>query len=280
MEHMSEQVPARRRALAAELAALRLRANVTNSDASRRTGISAASLSRIENAKRPVRLEQVTALLAIYGVIGKERDDTLAMVEEVTSPGWLEDSQRLSEMVAALVQFESQAVSMVHFAPSNVPGLLQSPAYAGAIMADGLGEDTEKLLASRMDRQKVLRKLAAPSYVAILDEAVLRRPMGGRFVMAEQIRWLIDCAKLPNVDIRVIPFKYGGYSSPGDFTVLSFRDAPTLVYVEHSGAWGFLHSLDATRRLQAIAAKLLKTALDSTDSVKFLTMMAADHDRS
>jgi hypothetical protein len=169
---------------------------------------------------------------------------------------------------------------MVHFAPSNVPGLLQTPRYAGAIMGDGLGEDAEKLLAGRMDRQKVLYKLGAPSYTAILDESVLRRPMGGRFVMADQIRWLIDCAKLPNVDIRVIPFKYGGYSSPGDFTVFDFRDAPTLVYIEHSGAWGFLHSQDATGRLQGIATKLMRMALDSTDSVKFLTMMAADHDRS
>ncbi|HVK22478.1 MAG TPA: helix-turn-helix transcriptional regulator [Actinokineospora sp.] len=277
---MNEELPARRRALGAELAALRVNANLTTVDAAKRIATSAATLNRIENAHRAARIDEVTALLAVYQVVGKRRSRIIGLVEDVQSPGWLEDSQRLEEMVEALVQFESQAASMVHFAPSNVPGLLQTPRYAGAIMGDGLGEDAEKLLAGRMDRQKVLYKLGAPSYTAILDESVLRRPMGGRFVMADQIRWLIDCAKLPNVDIRVIPFKYGGYSSPGDFTVFDFRDAPTLVYIEHSGAWGFLHSQDATGRLQGIATKLMRMALDSTDSVKFLTMMAADHDRS
>lgn len=267
------------RALGTELAALRLRANLTTRQAATRIGISSATLNRIENAKRSASVADVSAMLAIYGVVGKERKRLLALVEKVTAPGWLEIDHRLTELVTALTTFEQQAASICHFAPANIPGLLQTRAYAEAIIGDARPDDMRKLLADRLERQKVLTKPGAPSYLAILDEAALRRPMGGSFVMAEQIHWLIDRAKLPNVEIRVIPFKYGGYSSPGDFLTLSFSEAPTLVYVEHSGASGFLDSPDGTHRLQGTAAKLARIALDSTDSVNFLTRMAADHER-
>ncbi|WP_091379204.1 helix-turn-helix domain-containing protein [Actinokineospora alba] len=276
---MSDRLPARMRALGTELAALRVRAGLTTRQAATRIGISSASLNRIENAKRSASVADVSAMLAIYGVVGKERKRIMALVEAVTAPGWLETDHQLKELVTALARFEGQATSICHFAPANIPGLLQTPAYAEAIIGDARPDDMRKHLAERLDRQQVLTKRTAPSYVAILDEGALRRPMGGSFVMAQQIHWLIDRAKLPNVEVRVIPFKYGGYSSPGDFLTLSFRDAPTLVYVEHSGASGFLDNPSGSRRLQDKAVKLAKIALDSTDSVNFLTRMAADHER-
>lgn len=268
------------RALGTELAALRLRANLTTRQAATRIGISSATLNRIENAKRSASVADVSAMLAIYGVVGKERKRILALVEAVTAPGWLETDHQLKELLPALTNFESQASTIFNFAPANLPGLLQTQAYARAIISDVMAENVPQLLADRLERQKVLTKPSAPDYLAILDEAVLRRPVGGSYVMAEQIRWLIERAKLPHIDVRVIPFKYSQYSSPGSFNVLGFADAPPLVYVEHRAASGFLDSPVGSRMLRDEAIRLAKMALDSTDSVNFLAMVAADHERS
>jgi transcriptional regulator with XRE-family HTH domain len=268
------------RALGTELAALRMRANLTTRQAAARIGISSATLNRIENAKRSASVADVSAMLAIYGVVGRERKRILALVEAVTAPGWLETDHQLKELLPALANFESQASTIYHFAPANIPGLLQSQAYAQAIINDVMADNVPKLLADRLERQKVLTKHGAPDYLAVLDEAALRRPVGGSHVMAEQIRQLIERAKLPNIELRVIPFKYSQYSSPGTFNVLGFADAPPLVYVEHRAVSGFLDSPNGSRKLRDEAVKLAKMALDSTDSVNFLAMVAADYERS
>lgn len=277
---MSEVLPARMRALGSELASLRARAELTTRQAAARIGTSIASLNRIERAKRAATVAEVSAMLAIYGVVGEDRKRIIATIEKAVAAGWLETDHQLKELFPALVAFESKACSILHFAPANVPGLLQTPRYARAIISDVVSENVDERVADRLDRQEVLTKRGAPNYLAILDEAVLRRPIGGSHVIAEQIRWMIERSKLPNVDIRVIPFKYSQYGSPGYFGVFGFTDAPTVVYVEHRGASGFLDSPEGKRKLQDQAARLAKIALDSADSVKFLAMVAADHERS
>lgn len=279
---MSERLPARLRALASELTRLREQAGLTTRQAAARAGISIATVNRTENAKRIPSVADVATLLAIYGVVGAERKRILAMVEEVNAPGWMETSPRLTHLLKALTDFESEAASIVNFAPSIVPGLLQTPGYARAIMAASwLPESGQPaLVAARMDRQKVLTKLSPPTYTAYLDEAVLRRPHGGTPVMAEQIRWLMDRAKLPNLCIRVIPFRHGGYHNPGHFSMLAFARTSSMVYVEHDGASGFLDQPEDIELFHNLAARLTKVALGSADSVNFLARMAADFERS
>ena len=136
----------------------------------------------------------------------------------------------------------------------------------------------ESLIASRLDRQTVLDRLVSPDYVAILDEAVLRRGFGGDDVMAGQIRWLIERANMPHIGIHVIPFRHGGYHNPGYFSLFEFRDETPIVYIEQDGARGFLDPKD-TPRFQDRAARLMKTALGSADSVNFLARIAADYER-
>lgn len=266
------------RALGSTLATLRGQAELTTRQAAARIGTSIATLNRIERAKRSATVAEVSAMLAIYGVVGPERKRIMANIEKLTAP-WFEDDHQLRELLRPLADFESQASSIVNFSPANVPGLIQTPAYARAIISDVLTEHVEERVADRLARQQVLSKRAAPRYLAILDEAVLRRPVGGSHVIAQQIRSMIERAKQPHVDIRVIPFKYSQYASPGYFSVLGFTDAPTLVYVEHRGSSGFVDSPMGKRKLQDQAARLAKIALDSADSVKFLAMVAADHER-
>ncbi|MBC6449539.1 helix-turn-helix domain-containing protein [Actinokineospora xionganensis] len=279
---MSERLPARLRALASELTRLREQADLTTRQVAARMGASIATINRTENAKRTPSVADVATMLAIYGVTGAERTRILTMVEEVNASGWMEVSPRFTHLLKALIDFESEAISIVNFGPSIVPGLLQTPGYARAITATGRLDEPqrESLISARMDRQTVLIKLVAPKYTAFLDEAVLRRPYGGREVMASQIRWLMDRAKLPNVEIRVIPFRHGGYRNPGHFSMFGFDRVSSIVHVDSDGAMGFLDQEDDIDLFEHITSGLMKVALGSADSVNFLARILADYERS
>lgn len=276
---MSERLPARMRALATELTALREKAGLTTRQAAARLGTSIATLNRIENAKRVAGVANVSALLAIYGVTGPERKRIMEMVEEVNAPGWL--GVPLTRGRPALANFEEEASSILNFAPSTLPGLLQTPAYVQAItaMSEFPQPRHDALVAARLARQRVLTKLLAPDYVAILDEATLRRAYGGSAAMAEQIHWLIDLAKRPNITIHVIPFRHGGYRNPGYFSLLQFPRSSPIVYTELDRTAGFHDDPADIESFRGVAATLVKVALGSADSVNFMARMAADHER-
>lgn len=271
------------RALAMELKVLRARTGLNTRDATAQIGTSTATLNRTEKAKRISHITDIAALLAIYGVTGPERARLLEMAENLDAREWLESGDRLLPWLRpALAGFESVATTITAFAPTYVPGLLQTPAYLRALMAFADTDDHGRAerVAARLERQKVLTKLVSPKYVAILDEAVLQRPIGGPEVMAQQIHWLIGRAALPHVKILVIPFKHGGYANPGTFSKLEFRSEPPIIYVENDGASGFLDSPDQVGLFQRHTASLEKKALPPTDTVNFLKCMAADYERS
>ncbi|MGH2667549.1 helix-turn-helix domain-containing protein [Actinokineospora sp.] len=277
---MSERLPARMRALGNELTTMRERAGLTTRQAAARLGVSIATLNRTENARRVATVAEVSAMLAIYGVIGPDRKRTMGLVEDLDAPHWL--AVRFPVDRPALPIFEDAALSIVNFAPSYVPGLLQTRGYARRVLSFGDASEDEVTvrLDQRIKRQSVLTKLAAPAYTAIIDEAVLRRSCGSPELMVEQLRWLMDMAKLPNISIHVIPFRHGLYRNPGYFSKLEFAKEPPIVYVEHEGASGFLHEQEDTDEFHGLTDMLAKLALSSADSVNFLTMTAADYERS
>ncbi|MGH3859670.1 helix-turn-helix domain-containing protein [Actinokineospora sp.] len=279
---ISNRLPARMRALAMELKVLRAQAGMNTQKAAARIGTSTATLNRTEKAKRISHITDIAALLAVYGVTGPERVRLLDMAENLNAREWLETGDRLPLLLPALAGFESAANVIVHFAHSFVPGLLQTPAYARAVMAlaDTDDQGREERVAARLERQKVLNKVMSPRYVAILDEAIFRRPLGGAEVMAQQIHWLIGRAQQPHITILVIPFKHGGYLNPGTFSLLEFRSDPAIVYVENEGASGFLDAPDQISKFQGRTATLVKHALGSADTVNLLTRLAGDYERS
>ncbi|MBC6446951.1 helix-turn-helix domain-containing protein [Actinokineospora xionganensis] len=279
---ISNRLPARMRALAMELKVLRAQSGLNTQKAAARIGTSTATLNRTEKAKRISHITDVAALLAVYGVTGPKRTWLLELAENLNAREWLETGDRLPHLLPALAGFEAEADVLVNFAHSIVPGLLQTPAYARALHAseDITGTDQEAMVAARLERQKVLMSPNGPKYVAILDEAVLRRPYGGSEVMAQQIHWLIGRARMPNLNILVIPFRHGGYPNPGMFSLFEFRSTPPIVYVETEAVSGFLDAPEEIKKFQGRAAKLVKVALGSADTVNFLTRMAADYERS
>ncbi|HVK22409.1 MAG TPA: helix-turn-helix transcriptional regulator [Actinokineospora sp.] len=278
---MSERHSARLRALATELTTARNRAGLKLREVEAKLDVSIASLSRMENAQRTPTARLVAAMLAIYGVVGDERKRLMKMVDEVSEATWLEVRPDFGEVLKALIGFESKARSILHFSSMTIPGLLQTSGYARSIItrAGHTEPVAEALIAARLERQQVLNRLVSPRYVAFLDEAALRRAYGGNEVMAEQMRWLIDCAKRPHISVHVIPFRHGGYDVSGFFALLEFPEVPPIAYVEQVGLSGFVDRIEGIHRFRQAAATLERVALGSADSVNFLARMAADYER-
>lgn len=272
----------RARALANELRDLRRSARLTTREAADRIGISSATLNRTELGTRMPPPEEVSALLVVYGVTGLARERVLDLARAANPTGWWEIGHNaLPKQLPTLITFESQATRITHFEPLLVPGLLQTHAYTRAVMERGgiPDADAEARVAARAGRQTVLSRKHPPRYLAIMDEAVLRRPFGGRKVMAEQIRRIIEVAELPNVTVQVIRFDRGGYPIYGPFLLLQFDKARDIVHLEHKQAAGFLDEPEDTGPFHQLADTLKTAALGPADTCEFLAKVAGEYDR-
>ncbi|CAM3848846.1 helix-turn-helix transcriptional regulator [Kibdelosporangium persicum] len=274
---------ARMRGLAAELKALRTEAGLNTRDAAARAGLSASTLNRIELGNRGIQVVDMVALLVVYGVTGVERERLLTMAREASQPGWWETSgARLPKELPALITFESEAARIVEVSLLRIPGLLQVPSYIREILTSAgvTGSHREAMVSARLGRQAILTRPTPPRYLAIIDEAALCRPVGGGRVMAEQLRHVIDQVSLPNVDVRVIPFDRGSHTGlDGTYVTLDFTRARSIVYLEHKRSSLFVDEPEDVAPFHEATDILMETALDSSESVKFLARMAAEYDR-
>ncbi|WP_157368294.1 helix-turn-helix transcriptional regulator [Alloactinosynnema sp. L-07] len=278
---ISNRLPARMRALGMELAAARERTGKTTKEAAFGIGLSAPTLNRSENAKRLSPITDIAGLLALYEVTGDERKRIMELADRLDAPEWLEAGDRLPRLLRPFATFEARATSLMDVSFDYVPGLLQIEEYARAVHStQGVtGADQDARVKARLERQKVLVARTAPRYTAVIEEAALRRTQGGSESMVRQVKWLIDRAWQPNIDIHVIPFRRWGYPNPGSFITMGFRQDPPIVFFENLAVAGFLDAPDHTQLFHNAAAKLMRFALDSADTVKFLTMLAADYER-
>ncbi|MET9600298.1 helix-turn-helix transcriptional regulator [Streptomyces sp. NPDC006459] len=147
------------------------------------------------------------------------------------------------------MDLEPKAVKMLKFLSQTVPGLLQTEAYARAQMRIGNPRESdariEERVRARLGRQSILHRDHPPLLWCILDEAVLRRPIGGPLVMAEQLSQLLAWAQTPHVVLQVLPFAAGGHPTmAGSLTVMSFKRGPDMVYVEGSRTGEFVREAD------------------------------------
>lgn len=272
----------RARALANELRELRRAANMTTRQAADALGISSASLNRNELGTRMPTPEEVSALMVVYGVHGVARERVIALARAANPAGWWETGRgALPKQLPTLITFESQAIKITNFEPLFVPGLLQTHAYARAVMeACGIPDsDADARVAARAGRQTVLSRRKPPRYQAIIDESVVRRPIGGRAIMAEQIRHMLELAERPNVTLLVVPFSRGGYPLYGPYVLLEFNRAPDIVHLEHKQASGFLDQPEDTGPFQPLTDTLKTAALEPADTREFLAEVATEYDK-
>jgi hypothetical protein len=183
----------------------------------------------------------VADLLSLYGVTDQaERDSMLALAREANTPGWWHRyGDVLPGWAQAYVGLEAATTLIRTYEVQFVPGLLQTEEYARAVImlghASAAPSEIERRVRLRMDRQHVLARSEPTRLWAVLDEAVLWRPIGGHDVMRAQIEALMQATKLPNVRLQVIPFSAGGHAAAGGpFSILRFpdQDLPDVVYIE------------------------------------------------
>jgi transcriptional regulator with XRE-family HTH domain len=227
--------------LGAHLRRLREAQGVSREDAGWEIRSSESKISRIELGRVSFKERDIADLLTLYGVDDEEeRTRLLTLAREANNPGWW---HRYGDVLASWFQaylgLEAAATMIRSYEIQFVPGLLQTEDYARAVVllghAAGGPEAVERRVRLRMDRQRILRRVGGPQLWAVLDEALLRRPIGGLDVMRAQLESLIAATELPSVRLQVIPFHAGGHAAAGGaFSILRFpeRDIPDVVYVE------------------------------------------------
>ncbi len=200
---------------------------------------SGALVGLVETAKRvPTRdfAERCDAALETDGALAR----LWPLVNRSNFPSWFR----------GYVELEATATSIRTFEPQNVPGLLQTDGYARALMEACWTEAVDERVAARLDRQRLLEQ-APPQFWAILDEAVLRRPIGGREVMRGQLARLMGLVASRRIVLQVLPYDVGAHAcSDGAMSVLSFSEGPDLVYVEVHGSGHLIEQAEAVRAAQ------------------------------
>ncbi|WP_200304170.1 helix-turn-helix domain-containing protein [Streptomyces adelaidensis] len=226
--------------LGKRLRQLREQAGVSFDEAARAIEVTALTVRRMEKAEVGLRIPYVKELLRTYGVSGAEIEDFLSLAREANQPGWWHKFRDvLPEWFSAYVSLESEAAVIRLYEPQYVPGLLQTHDYAAALMRVGFPnaspEDVDRRVALRLRRQDLLVKPEAPAVWAILDETVLRRPVGGPAVMRAQLDRLAEATERPKVRIQIMRFAAGphpGAFGPFHYFRFGFSELPDIVYTE------------------------------------------------
>jgi transcriptional regulator with XRE-family HTH domain len=272
---------ARARGLGAELRDLRLGLGKTSRAVATSLGWSPSTLSRLENGLRGITVEDVAALLVVYQVTGAERDRLLALAREVDRPGWWETGlPGLPNQLTALIGFESQAERITDVGMLLVPGLLQTTEYARAVMVGGdvPAHEIEARVVTRLGRQALLSRPDPPELHVVLDESVLRRPVGGPPVMAAQLRHILTAAARPTITVQVLPSVLGAHlGTAGSFVLLEFAKAHAIVHLEHLRSSLFVDEPDDVTPFVHARDTLARQALDPAASADLLASLADEY---
>ncbi|TCO46884.1 helix-turn-helix protein [Kribbella antiqua] len=236
---------AQRIMLGVHLRRLREEAGVTRTEAAWEIRGSESKISRLELGRVGFKVRDVDDLLTLYKLDDPaERERLLAMARGANNPGWWQRYDDLTpDWFHYYLGLEMAADMIRTFELQFVPGLLQTPEYARAVVNLGRLDDpmpdseVDRLVTLRMARQQVLTRQPRPARLwAIIDEAVLRRPIGSKAILKAQLEHLIEASQRHNVTLQIIPFDKGGYTATGGaFTLLRFNDTdlPDIVYIEH-----------------------------------------------
>lgn len=230
--------------LGQQLRRYREAAGLTLKEAAAYLNRDSSTVSRFEAYFYPPRDNDVQELLTLYGVSSEPIRSSLRKLSmEVWQKGWWEGyAKDVDPSIVDYAWLEARAAEIKSFNPIVVPGLLQTPAYAEAVMRavdpDVPDEQVDRWLEVRMLRQQTLSLPRPTQFTAILDESVLRRPVGGHRVMTEQLEHLAEVALRPNIHIRVLPERLGAHAAPdGSFKLFNMPEPyPNLACIETPAA--------------------------------------------
>jgi hypothetical protein len=206
------------------------------------------------------------------------------LAREANAPGWWRHyGDLLPQWFRAYVDLESAARLIRTYEGQLVPGLLQTEDYMRALVGgaqlEDAPEEAERRVALRLGRQALLERERAPRLWAVVDEAALRRPVGGPRVMRAQLERLIEATKQPNVTLQVLPFAAGAHPAMvGAFSVLRFADQelPDVVYVEHLNNATYLDRREEVERYLDVMESLCVGSEPPAKTAEFLGKILGD----
>jgi len=265
--------------LGAQLRRLREAADISAEDAGYEIRASRSKISRMETGRVGFKLRDIEDLLTLYGVADeKERAKVTDLATRSRQPEWwTRYTDILPGWFETYLSLESAAVAIRSFEAQFVPGLFQTEDYARAVTRLGhqtaSAKEIERRVGLRLKRQDVLARPQPPRIWAVMDEAVLRRPIGGTAVMGAQLRRLVEAARLPGVTLQVVPFARGGHAAAsGSFSILRFqeRDLPDVVYIEQLTSAVYLDQRADVEHYLEVADQLSGEALTPADAIRLI----------
>ncbi|MBM7052583.1 MULTISPECIES: helix-turn-helix domain-containing protein [Streptomyces] len=270
----------RRRRLGAELKRLREKAGVKMEEAAERIGGDKPKISRQENGRQGVSKLEIEALLALYGVSDERlRTALTTLAREGRRKGWwAQYSDILTAGFQERLSIESDAARILAFQPMLVPGLLQTVEYATEVIRSvnktATEEEIDSYVEVRKSRQEIFARESPPQYLCLLDEAVLRREVGGPAVMAAQLDKILEMNNPPKLTIQVVPFAQGWHAgADGPFNVYSYPDPMDLdvVNLEYLDGALYLEEDESVERYQLAFDELRAAALTSRQSMELIS---------
>jgi transcriptional regulator with XRE-family HTH domain len=269
----------RRMLVGARLRRLRTELGLSREQAGAAIRASEWKIHRLENGQVGFKERDIIDLLGLYQVTDPtEVAEFVALAREANTPGWWQHyGDVLPPWFRTYVDLESVASLIRTYEGQFIPGLLQTDAYMRAVVhgahLEETGEEVGRRVRLRLARQMLLTREGAPRLWAVIDEAALRRPVGGREVMRGQLERLLEAAKLPNVTLQILPFAAGAHSAMvGTFSILRFadRELPDLVYLEHLTSALYLDKRDEVERYLKVMERLCLESEPPTRTVELL----------
>lgn len=271
----------RRRQLGMELRRLRERAGVTIDQVASHLECSASKISRIETGQTGVTPRDVRDILAVYRVDQTIVEDLVEIAREAREKAWWQIYGDV--LTSAYVGLEAAADRICAYEAQVVPGLLQTEGYVRAMIEtarpDVTDEEVDRRVRVRTVRQSLLMQNEPIDFWVVLDEAVLRRPVGGPEVMRHQLDHLVSMASLSNVTLQVLPFAAGAHAGmDGTFAMLLYDGSASQNCVFAANATGglILDKDDELRRYAFIFDRLRSCALCPDDSIAMIASLVEE----
>ncbi|WP_433263534.1 helix-turn-helix domain-containing protein [Actinosynnema sp. CS-041913] len=265
----------RKRRLVSELRRLREEAALTIEEVGERLECSASKISRIETGRVGVTPRDVRDMLSAYGADRDTLDELVQLAREARRKAWWDEFGDI--VPGRYIGFEADAESVRTYQGLMIPGLLQHEDYTRALIAhvlpDAAPGEVARRVALRKARQALLREEVPLSLHVVIDEAALRRLVGGPDVMGRQLRRLNEVGKLDNVTLQIIPFVAGGHAAmDGPFVILAFpeRSDPDVVYIESTRSDIYLEQPSDVVRYSDMFARLAAASLGTADSAALI----------
>ncbi|MFD9195532.1 Scr1 family TA system antitoxin-like transcriptional regulator [Streptomyces phaeochromogenes] len=255
-----------------ELRRLREAASLTQEELSQRAVMSRTHIAHIEAGRRRPDVDDARRLDQVLGTGG-------FFVRFLPTL----DGRKVAEHFKEALEFEGKATVIKEYAPTLVPGILQTKAYAYEVLSSAYprtsDEERDKLLATRLERARILDNFHSPEVCAMLDEAVLRRVVGETEVMCEQLRHIVELSESRRIRVHVLPFSAGAHPlQEGFLSLMWFAELPPIAYAEGVNSGRILELPSAVRDCQEIYDHVLGDALSHRKSLDLLRAVAEDYE--